>query len=145
MKRPQNPIKITQAHIDALRDAKTKTGCGAAMFLRWVQDAPRGLNSTTIYMWMEGRANEANKEQLEFTLEHWPKMPRRIAITTELVEKLNSEHDRTGLGPTRLLKTMRKVPSGLKAITISNWKSGRADMAREDHIDAVLSAYAEIT
>ena len=93
---------------------------------------------------MNGGAREANKEQLEFTLEHWPKMPRRIAITAELIAKLDAEQERTGLGATRLLRTMKAMPKGLNAVAVSNWKSGRADMAREDHIEAVLNAYTEI-
>ncbi len=144
MRRSKNSIKITAAHIDALNAAKEETGCGAAMFLRWVDDAPKGLNSTTIYNWMIGKADTANKELLDFVLENWPKMPKRVEVTESLVAKLNAEQERTGIGATRLLKTMDAVPSGLKAITVSTWKSMRADKAREDHIEAVLKAYASI-
>ena len=144
MKKIKNAVPVTKIHIDQLHEAQALTGCGAPKFLRWVENAPKGLSSTTIYNWMHGVTQIADEELLDFVLANWPKMPKLIEITEELIAKLKAEQIRTGIGGTRLIKTMDQVPSGLKAIMISNWKSGRADKAREDHVDAVLKAYEAI-
>lgn len=144
MKRARNGIQITKDHIDQMEAAKRSTGCGAAAFLKWADNKPAGLTSTTIYQWMKGNAASANAEQLNFVLENWPKMPGKRQVTMELSAQLRAEEARTGLGPKRLLGTMDEVPKGLKAITISRWMNGDVDTAWCDHVDAVLNAYAKI-
>ena len=144
MKRVKNGTRLTQKHIDQLTAANVQTGCGAAAFLSWAEDVPKGLNSMTINHWMKGRVNKANAEYLAFVLEQWPKMPSKVVITDEMIERLKAEQDRTGVGPKRILATMHEVPDGLKPITISRWMTKRANTAKQDHIDAVLEAYAKI-
>ena len=139
-----NGVRLTPQHIEQLKAATDKTGCGAAMFLRWADNVPKGLNSMTINHWLAERVAEANSEHLAFVLEHWPQMPRRIAVTDELIETLKAEEERTGLSPKRLIGTMRTVPDGLTPAKITLWKTMRADKAREDHVRAVLDAYAAI-
>lgn len=144
MRKVKNGVKLTQAHIEQLIAAKQKTGCGAAAFLRSVDDVPKGLNSMTINHWIAGRVDQVNGEFLEFVLEQWPKMRGKVQVTATLRDQLRSEEARTGLGPKRLIGTMDEVPKGLKAITISRWMNGDVETAWCDHVDAALNAYAKI-
>ena len=144
MKRPENTITITQTHINTLLAAKERTGCGAARFLRWSENTPQGLNSQTIYHWMNGIVVHANKEYLEFVLDQWPKMPIRVSLDDAMVKKLCSEMTRTGLGPSRLIKTMPNAPDGLNLQLINRMMNGNIKLVREDHLQAVLDAYAAI-
>ena len=114
------------------------------MFLRWADEVPEGLTSMTINHWLAERVDQVNREYLAFVLEHWPQMPRRIAVTDELIERLKAEEKRTGLGPKRLLATMEQMPDGLTPGQISMWMTGRTKRAPENQINAVLTAYRAI-
>lgn len=145
MKRVKNSIEITNDHRAELKLAREQTGCGASAFLRWAETVPNGLTGMTIEHWMQGRIKTANAELLEFALENWPKMPKKVPITDELVRILRSEEARTGLVPKRLLATMDEVPDGLTALNVSMWMNKRVKQAWHEQVDAVLKAYARIS
>lgn len=144
MKIVQNGIEVTQHHIDQMMQARESTGYGASAFLRWAEDVPDGLSGMTIEHWMQGRIKTANAELLAFVLDHWPKMPKKVPVTDKLVKALRAEQSRTGLMPKRLLATMEIVPEGLSAHNVSMWLGKRVKQAKQEHVDAVLDAYARI-
>ena len=144
MKRVKNSIEITNDHRAELKRARDETGCGASAFLRWAEGAPDSLSGMTIEHWMQGRIKTANAELLAFVLENWPKMPKKVPVTDKLVGALKAEQSRTGLMPKRLLATMDAVPEGLSANSVSMWMGKRVKQAKQEHVDAVLNAYARI-
>ncbi len=144
MKRVKNSIEITNDHRAQLKSARDETGCGASAFLRWAEGVPDGLSGMTIEHWMQGRIKTANADLLAFVLDNWPNMPKKVPVTDELVEALKAEQSRTGLMPKRLLATMEIVPEGLSANGVSMWMGKRVKQAKQEHVDAVLKAYARI-
>lgn len=68
-------------------------------------------------------------------------------ITAELMEKLQAERERTGVGPTALLRGTASDPERpptLKGIMITNWLSGTAKSARPGHIAYVLRRWESL-
>lgn len=68
-------------------------------------------------------------------------------ITAELLEKLKAERERTGVGPTALLRGTASDPERpptLKGIMITNWLSGTAKSARPGHVFYVLKRWAAL-
>lgn len=68
-----------------------------------------------------------------------------VLIIDKIRKKLISERERTGVGPTALMRGTahdKKRPSTLKGQTISLWLSGKVKRARQSQLDYVLKRWA---
>lgn len=59
-------------------------------------------------------------------------------------DALLTEQERTGVGPTKLLKGALDTPEGLEYRTIANWLCGSAKSARADHLEYVLERWCKL-
>lgn len=67
----------------------------------------------------------------------------RVTISTECRAKLKREAERTGAGPSKLLRGKRGIaPIGLTSSMIHGWTSGRIGTAKSEHLAWVLDTYA---
>lgn len=65
----------------------------------------------------------------------------RVLITDAIREELNDLHQRTEVGPQRLLKGKADRPTGLSSTTIYHWMEGKTKTASQEHLDFVLKAW----
>ena len=66
-------------------------------------------------------------------------------MTHEMVALLQSEHDRTGIGPSALLRgTSGERPSGLSSTQINGWLRGTAKTAKRRYLNYVLDLWASL-
>ena len=70
-----------------------------------------------------------------------------VPITDEIRRKLESERERTGVGPTALMRGTAHDPDRpktLKGQTISLWLSGKIESARLSQLDYVLARWTSL-
>jgi len=68
--------------------------------------------------------------------------PERVAITQDIIHRLEAEIKRTGMSPRIFYKYVCKhPPEGLKAHTIENWLAGRSAHTAKHLLDYVLEQY----
>lgn len=68
-----------------------------------------------------------------------------VIIDKNIRATLTGHQERTGVGPTKLLKNTRgNRPEGLRAHIITNWIEGKNKTLRRDHLDYVLKLWSEI-
>lgn len=87
-----------------------------------------------------------NTEEADAKLGHkGRKIPAHKIPIEEFLPELLQEMERTGLQPTAIMRLIgAKVPPGLKAQTISRWKTGQAQMADQAQVECVLNLLRSI-
>lgn len=66
----------------------------------------------------------------------------KIKITEEIIAHIRSEIERTGCGPTLLLRGQRtKKPEGLSSDVITRWLNGNSKTGYAAHLDFVLALW----
>lgn len=132
--------------------------------LRGAFDRPPGLDARMITSWLEGKVKTADPEHLDYVLRRWRAVPERAELTHDLhrgirrqryrrprmeldeerLAFLRSERRRTGVGPSRLMKTAEDVPDGLTVNMLTNWLMGQNRQVRQDHFEYVLDLWASL-
>ena len=107
-----------------------------------------GLPKTKAAHIVGGYLQTAPKAHLHSLQHLWaalPDAPERIPVTPEMVALLQSEYERTGIGPSALLRgTSSERPSGLSSTQIYYWLRGTAKTAKRRYLDYVLDLWASL-
>ena len=108
-------------------------------------DVPAKLNARTVSGWLFGRCTNVPTAQLDYVLARCETMQsdpaRRIPLTSEMVEALETLRERSGVSATALLKSLDDVPDGLSAATISRWINNPPATVRGDHYEFVFGVW----
>lgn len=137
-------IEITDDIRAQLKNIREQTGRGPNALFQWLGDAPDGLNAAQVHSWMNGKTATVHKPYLDFVLQHWPQIPRKIPLTDEMRDHLRAEFERTGLGAERIMALMPETPDSLNPAIIRTWLYQDYPMVEESHWDAVMGAYQKI-
>ena len=120
------------------------TGIGPHALLSRCNNIPSGLYGAMIKSWQDGKTKSARRKQLDFVLERWRKMTKRVPITNEIRTQFNTDRRRTGIGAVNLFRLLKNPPEGLSAAMIGSWFNGTVREAREDYLNFVLVAWAAL-
>lgn len=118
-------VTITDKIREELGSLHKSTGVGPQRLLKGKQDRPQGINSTTIYHWINGSTKTAKSEHLEFVLNEWRKQSALVTFTSEDKARLDDEFKRTGYAPSSLLNRLSGVPSDLTSDLLHRLQSKR--------------------
>jgi len=143
--------KITQEIREILLAEKVRTGCGAVQLLSSMDQKPAGLTDGAVGNWITGATQNARADHLELVIAAYASLPDsafqtldarrsrhihgdRIRITPEIVKELKAYQDKSGFGPTALLKGRSDCPVKLTANRVNGWMVGRIKSARKDEL-----------
>jgi hypothetical protein len=107
-------------------------------------NVPDGLSGPTVHGWLSGDIKTARRDYLDFVLETWRSVSRKVPITGDIRHTLLAEKSRTGCGADQLFNAMKNKPKGLSAGAVGNWFTGATKNARADHLRCVINAYAQL-
>lgn len=127
-------VPITDAIREELNDLHQKTSVGPQRLLKGKSDRPKGLSSTTIYHWIEGKTVTAEQDHLNYVLREWRKTEPLEAFTEADLMKLDQELKRTGYAPASLLRRLSPVPNGLTPDSLHLVRSKRLKKLPASHI-----------
>ncbi|MEM6410169.1 MAG: hypothetical protein AAF683_01380 [Pseudomonadota bacterium] len=135
----EQTLKKIEAEMD-------RTGCrGRKLLHSRYGSPPDGLDSSIIARWLKGGARTARQDHIDYvlhTLKRLPDQPEQIVLTDELVERLEVEKQRTGVGPHKLIAgSALHAPKDLDPTHIVSWLNGRAKRASKAHYEFVMSAW----
>lgn len=139
-----NKVPITTQIRARLRQLKQKSGLGPTAFLAQADDPPPGLGVNAIYGWLNGHRKHADRTHLDYVLDRWSKVPKRVPLSVKAVALLISERERTGVGAQSLLRHAQDAPDDLKGGMVDRWFTGTTKSAMEHHLEFVLAAYAAL-
>jgi len=143
--------RITQEIREILLAEKVRTGCGAVQLLSSMDQKPAGLTAGAVDSWITGATKNARADHLELVISAYASLPDnafqthdarrsrhilsdRIRITPEIVKELKAYQDKSGFGPTALLKGRSDCPAQLTANRINGWLVGRIKSAGKDEL-----------
>lgn len=118
-------VPITDAIREELNDLHEKTSVGPQRLLKGKAGRPKGLSSTTIYHWIEGKTVTAEQDHLNYVLREWRKTEPLEAFSGADLMKLDQELKRTGYAPASLLRRLSPVPDGLSVDVLHRLRSKR--------------------
>lgn len=129
-----------RAELNALRE---RVGVGVERLLRMADDKPDDLRIAEVFRWLNGAADTARADHLDYILQSWRALPavRFVAISPTLRERLRELRDRTGVEPAELLEQGSTPPDGLTPRKVEGWLRGSARRAQADHLDHVVAAW----
>lgn len=136
-------VVITDDIRARLKAHKVRTSLGTTRLLRGARSVPAGLNPQVIESWIRGDARTARQDHLRFVLAEWDRKPtvEIVEITPAVLQALQQEKDRTGLGAIRLLRGVPERPDGLTHNMVQAWLDGATRTARKDHLEFALEAW----
>ena len=141
---------ITKSVLRKIRLEIDRTGIGIATVLKQDhENFPQGLNAQFVYRWLAGNTKIARTDYLDFMLNAWKPYPdepavAREAITEDMIQKIQAEIKRTGIGTATLLKRDKEnVPKGLNSPLIYNWLIGITKTAQTDYLEYISQAWAK--
>lgn len=143
-------VRFTPAMRDELKNLRERTGVGPKELLQGARDLPPGLRPTTVDAWLRGVRKEIYREHYDTVVRLWQQLDKegargdRIPLDHGRIEALQRERERSGIGPTRLLRQAADLPRGLTANMVTNWLMGQNRKARRDHYDFVLSLWKSL-
>lgn len=126
-------IPITDEIRGELNVLHKKTNVGPQRLLKGKADRPKGLNSTTIYHWMDGTHATAKQSHMEWVLREWRSQTQLEPITQADLELFDKELKRTGFTPTSLLNRLSPVPDGLTPDILHRIRSKRLKKLDKAH------------
>lgn len=106
---------------------------------------PLAADPKRIYRWLSGETKSANATEFEACLAFWkslPDAPEDVRITSELVNRLNTEKIRSGIGAKALLTSHDNIPPGITASFIANLLNGRYRTITRARYDWLVGAWA---
>lgn len=137
-------VSVTPEARAELCRLQTETRIGTSVLLRGATDKPAGLTGAKVKQWMDGAVKTSPPGHLEYVLKRWRKIPKRIALTTELIEPLRALQSQTGIGAWALLRGACDMPDKLSPTVVSSWLGNRTKNARKDHYDYVLRRWKDL-
>ena len=137
-------IPLDKDRIALLEDLKESTGIGPQALFTGAQDVPAGVNSNTVYAWLDGRMTHARKDHYDYVVERWRTIPARLKLTPARRKRLAAESRRTKVGWTAILRHIGLSPQQLTPVDLSHWASGKVASVRSDLWEQVLGAYSAL-
>lgn len=139
---------ITKDVIQTLRRHRKRTGISTKTLLKNRKDIPDGLNPVRVENLLQGHFKRFPRNHLEYLIWNWAQLPDkipRVRITAEILSKLHTERQRTGVAAMALLwGTQDERPEGLNGTLINSWTEGRTKSAREDHLEYVFEKWRNL-
>jgi len=137
-------IVLTAEIRETLNTVHQDTGVGPQRLLKGKPDKPRGLNSTTIYHWMDGTLETAKQEHLDWVLNEWRETRPLIPFTPEDVNLFKQELERTGYTQTSLLRRLSPVPESLTPDVLHRLCSKRLENIDKEHKEFLFENLAKL-
>ena len=138
-------IPLTPEIIDILRQQAARTGKGPQAILAGARDRPEGLNASSAAGWLKGLSKTVRKVHLEYILKRYEMFEsnnsEKVPITEDIRLEMRRQIERTGIGPTALLRRAKDKPKGLNAHRIGYWIAGISKTARKDQLDYILNRW----
>ncbi len=144
----ENYTEITKQKLQTLKNHRDRTGIAPQKLLQDKADIPQGLNLDHVKNILFSRTKRTKRIYFEYVLHEWEKLPdknSRVAVTPNVLEKIQEQKIRTGIGTMALLHdTKNDRPQGLTAGIIDGWLKGLSKSARQDHLNYVLEKYKSL-
>lgn len=137
-------IPLTNEIRNELKALHEKTNIGPQRLLKGKPDRPRGLNSTTIYQWMDGTRDTAKSEHLDWVLHEWRQSRSLVPFTQADISLLQAELYRTGYKASSLLRRLSPVPKGFTPDILHRLSSGRLKKIDKEHKDFLFENLAKL-
>ncbi len=161
-------LELTGEHVAALEAERRRTGVDVLGLVRSLEGSPDSPPAPAVYGWLSGTIASARRSHYEVVLARWrglPDMPRpdastlgttryeirhgRIVLNEEIVQKLRSLKERTGMGGTALVNQAKRsgldIPMGFKHTTVTAWLNGSVKAAKPEHLEFAIAVWESIT
>ena len=141
--RQENMVEVTTEIIASLKKHQKRTGIGTTNILTEANDAPLGLNVSTINNWIGGLTKTARKDYLDYVLNRYDQLASSeyANITSSVLARLKKYKKITGVNVGKLLEESLDVPEGLDNKKVNSWIAGDTKTAKRSHIDYLFKAY----
>lgn len=136
-------VEITESFRDKIRAEITRTGLGPQAILRGRKDKPVKLNASMISNILSGAVNTATREIYDYLSTLWDVNPAWVAIDNALRDRMKAEWERTGVGPTDLVRHFPQDKHYLKA-KVHRWVNGDTKQARQDELDLAMDIWEKL-
>lgn len=138
-------VAVTPQLREELRSESNRTTIGPMKLFRGRRhELPTGLNSRVVNSWLDGSAQSAKPEHIQYVLNSYKNYPldeHHRELDSEMRQKIASERLRTNVSYAQLISESQKPPSGLTAKNIIGWVRGSISKVLGEHHDFVLLEY----
>lgn len=145
------PIRVSLCSdlVDALLHEKERSGVGTyRLFREYVdENKPGTVSVQNVQSWLRRDVATVRKDYIDYILQLWRSLPDNsiIAITPELRAQMRNEADRTGKGPSAMLRGLRPSQmNGLTYNTVAAWMCGKIRSADAHQVELVLNRWRSL-
>lgn len=130
-----------RANLQKFRD---RSSIGPAKLLRLTHDRPKGLTSTHIMNWINGKVQTAPKDYLNFVQKAWRTVEPEIAVTTSMIKLMNKEFQRTGASVSQVIKLCQSDLGSNPSHVLSALKLGKRRSIAKKTWQNIMQALASL-
>ncbi len=148
---PDSPmIPLTPSMQSALRRERERTGVGPQDLLATDTKCSSAVPISNLRKWLglTSAPKRVVAEHYDHVLSLWQALPASpyARLTETLRTLLRAEWQRSGVGPTKLLRLIDPLPDGLTVGTLHSWfdKKRARKRVRRDHLTTVLDTWRKL-